>query len=230
MVQRPARVQRALAASTLTGPVRRVLAFVRPAAGPRRFAIAGLVLASLVLAGCGGSRPRGSPLVATAPAGSADPSGGDGLPSPIGTYHTGSATLKLSDGSTVVLDAIAPGPHLFTLVGSHIVFTNAAGWYLTVDGAGAPPDQSDPNNPLAADVQIDRITNGHHLTASAAPDACTSTVSAATPAALSGSASCRGLIWTDVLLSGGGFDPSSTASAAPGTVPFDVQLTFDAHP
>jgi predicted small lipoprotein YifL len=190
-----------------------------------------VAVVAAALAACGSTGPAiSAPPQAPVSAGSSSDPNGDVLPSPIGTYHSGRATLALSDGSTVVLDTIAPGPHLFTVVGSHIVFTNAAGWYLTVDGAGAPPDQSDPSNPLAADVQIDRITNGHHLAASAPADACTSTVSAATPVALSGGASCHGLTWTDVLLSGGGFDPSSTASAAPGTAPFDAQITFDARP
>jgi hypothetical protein len=119
--------------------------------------------------------------------------GGSGAePKPLGAYRSGRATVTLSDGTQVVLDQINRGPHVYQQFGAQVRWTNGAGWYLTVTGAGAEPDMGQPY------LILDRIVGGRHLTIDD-PSACTLTIASANGQSLRGSAECRALHWTDAI-------------------------------
>jgi len=145
---------------------------------------------------------------------------GPGEPSPLATYTEGRATIELSDGSTIVLDRISPGPHLFSEFGSNVRWSNADGWYLSVSGAGAIDAVFG-----AAYLQVDRVAGGVHWT-SDGPSRCRVAIQTAKPSGLSGTATCSGLHWVDAL--GGSF--GGLSSPVPGEPPFDAQITFEAAP
>jgi hypothetical protein len=158
-------------------------------------------------------------------------SGGDVGPSAIADYRSGSATLKLSDGTTVVLDQVGPGSQLLTLDGSRAVWTNAAGWYLGVFGAGAGEPgvaSPDPADVIQATITLDRVVGSHHWVASG-DEECESIVEKADATGLRGSGACQGLTWTDFILSGGDLFPDVSPIPVAGQKSFDVDITFDAH-
>jgi hypothetical protein len=113
-------------------------------------------------------------------------------PKPIGAYGRGQATLTLSDGTQVVLNQINRGPHVYQQFGAQVRWTNGAGWYLTVSGAGAEADMGAPY------LILDHVIGGRHLTIDD-PSACTLTITSATGQSLRGSASCRSIHWTDAI-------------------------------
>ena len=204
--------------------------------GPRGALVAFVMLAALAASGCqllaGAGLPVGMPGASELPIGGTnggvagavggsgtDPSfpGGVGAPTPIATYHTGRATIELSDGTQLVLDRINRGPHLYAQFGSLVRWSNDSGWYLTITGAGAEADMG------PAYLTLDRVGGGQHWTADD-PRACTVQVATATPAALQGTAVCRGVRWLDAL------DTSITGDHPPvlGATPFGVTVTFEA--
>jgi hypothetical protein len=143
--------------------------------------------------------------------------GGSGAePKAVGAYRTGHATITLSDGTQVVLDRINRGPHLYEQFGAQVRWSNGAGWYLTISGAGA---QADMGSPYAI---LDRIVAGRHLTISD-PAACTLTIDAANSQSLRGSASCRSLHWTDAIDIGMDGTPRDA-----GLPDVSAMLTFEA--
>jgi hypothetical protein len=153
------------------------------------------------------------------PDSSQSPDVGDGAPPAIATYRSGRATVVLSDGTQVVLDRINRGPHLYAQFGSLVRWSNDSGWYLTIAGAGAEPDMG------PAYLTIDRLTGTQHWTAND-PLSCNVRAAAATPSALSGTAACRGVRWTDALeASINGEHPRIE-----GQPPFSATVTFEAAP
>jgi hypothetical protein len=156
----------------------------------------------------------------TGPFESFGPDGPPG-PSPLATYSKGRAALALSDGSTVVLERLSPGPHLYTEFGSNVRWSNADGWYLTVAGASAADGAFG-----AAYLQLDRIQDHAHWT-SDDPSRCHVVIQAANPGGLRGTAACSGLRWIDNL-GGNGF--GAPLSPLPGQLPFDAQISFEATP
>ena len=147
--------------------------------------------------------------------------GGPPGPSPLATYSKGQATLALSDGSTITLDRISPGPHLFSEFGSNVRWSNADGWYLTVAGAGAADGAFG-----EAYLQLDRIQDHVHWT-SDDPTRCHVVVQVANASGLRGTAACSGMRWIDALGGSGFVGPPSPV---PGEEPFDAQISFEATP
>jgi hypothetical protein len=145
--------------------------------------------------------------------------GAAGAPTPIASYHRGRATIQLSDGTQVVLDRINRGPHFYAQFGSLVRWSNDGGWYLTITGAGAEADMG------TAYLTLDRVGGAQHWTADE-PRACTINVAVATPAALQGTAVCRGARWLDALDTNisGEHPPVSGAGA------FGATVTFEAAP
>ena len=147
------------------------------------------------------------------------PDESDGAPKPVATYHSGGATLELSDGTQLILDRIDPGPHLYAQFGSLVRWSNDSGWYLTLAGAGAEADMG------PAYLTLDRVTGTEHWTAND-PTACKVRIASATPAALSGTAQCRGVQWLDALDTRINGDHPRVADQPP----FSANVTFAAAP
>ena len=184
-----------------------------PAGGWAPGLIRGLAAASLlvVLAGCNILFP-GSAF---------DPTGLGGSfadPSPVATFTTGSATIRLGDGTTITLDRVEPGSALMTTFGSTVGWSSGGGWTLRLIGAGADAFGGPPF------VQLDRIVDLQHWT-TYDPSGCVVKVDQASGSGLRGTASCKGLRWVDALAMGFGPEPSDI-----GQPPFDAEITFSAAP
>jgi hypothetical protein len=146
-------------------------------------------------------------------------------------YESGRATLELdADGAqqTVVLDEIAEGSEL-TGFGATVIWRNDDGWALTLstfDFGGMPGlgGSSD-------DVSIQRI-NGVELWVTdsySSPDSCIVEIDESSDELLSGSATCRGLRWSDGLGGFGGYGASGPRYIEDEPA-FDLTLTFEARP
>ncbi len=146
-------------------------------------------------------------------------SGLPAMPSQIATFRTGSATVKLNDGTTVVLDQLRPGSSMETVMGSDVRWSNADGWNLTIFGAGASPGFA----AGGSEVELDRIVDNQHL-ATFDASSCGLTVTTADATGLRGTASCTGLQWVDALNVPLDAPPSGIGDA------FDAEITFAAQP
>lgn len=147
------------------------------------------------------------------------PPGQDPDPSPLATFTRARATISLSDGTTIILDRLSRGPHLYSVFGSSLRWSNADGWYLALGGAGADTEYG------AAYVQLDRVTGGQHWTSDEL-GRCQVTIASADKTGIRGSASCEGIRWMDALTSGFSAEPPYVA----GQDPFSAQITFSATP
>lgn len=143
-------------------------------------------------------------------------------PSPLATYTTGSATLGLSDGTRIRLDRLSKGPHLVTTFGSSVRWSNAAGWNLQVSGAGAGTPFGAGLLGSQAYIQLDRIVGVEHWR-TYDPSRCIVDIDVADQTALKGSATCKGLEWTDALEV-----PFSDEPTEIGQPAFDAEITFEA--
>ena len=202
----------------------------------RRGAVAAaLVGAALVLSGCQYLLGPlvGGPIYPVDPGdfgsfdpgefGSFDPNEpGFSIPPPAATYRTGSATVTIGD-SVKTLDRLAAPGSLMTDYGGNAIFTDGAGNYLQVYGAkpGASTVETEP--PF---LTIERIADGRHLTAFD-PAGCKVTITTADTTSFAGSASCKGLRWSDALAP---YDASGRPSYVEGEPAFDVEVEFSAKP
>jgi len=141
-----------------------------------------------------------------------------GEPSLLATYRTGSATIRLGDGTTIRLTTVRAGSQLMSSMGAAARWSDASGWNLIVDGAASDGSYGD-----ATIVELDRIADNEHLT-TLDSGGCSVKIDLADRTGLRGSASCKGLIWTDAL------DLYGPVSAASGQAPFDAEITFSAAP
>lgn len=153
------------------------------------------------------------------------PAGPDfSLPVPSATYGQGRATITIAGGGPdIVLDELSrPGTYEPSL-GGDVAFRNADGWHLQVLGGSA-------GGALGAFgsgyVQLDRIADGRHWTIFD-PTRCILTIATADETAMRGSATCKGLRWSDAI--GGGFTATGPAYI-PDEPAFDAEITFEATP
>jgi hypothetical protein len=201
--------------------------------------VAFIVLAAIAASGCqllaAAGLPTGMPGASELPIGGTSggvegavgepgtepsfPDAGPAAPRPVATFHGGSATIQLSDGTQIVLDHVNRGPHLYAQFGSLVRWSNDSGWYLTITGAGAEADMG------PAYLTLDRITGTQHWTADE-PRACSVQVATATPSGLRGTALCRGASWLDAL------ETSMTGEHPPvaDAPSFSATVTFEARP
>jgi hypothetical protein len=140
-------------------------------------------------------------------------------PSVVATFTTGSATIRLGDGSTVTLDRLQPGSAQITTIGSAVGWSSGDGWTLRLVGAGSSDTFGG-----SSFVELDRIVDLQHWT-TYDPSRCTVSVEQATGSGLRGTASCKGLRWVDALAMDFGPEPSDL-----GQPPFDAEITFSATP
>jgi hypothetical protein len=141
------------------------------------------------------------------------------FPSATAIYSTGRATIEL-DGETLVLDRLLPGAAAQTEYGSHVVWTNGTGLYLSyssVEDLGLPGESSF--------LSLDRIVDHQHWVI-ADPFRCVTTTTQSDASGLTGTAVCRGLTWTDWF---GSYMTSDFPQPIPSLAPFDADVTFEAH-
>ncbi|HEY7524562.1 MAG TPA: hypothetical protein VH720_13005 [Candidatus Limnocylindrales bacterium] len=163
---------------------------------------------SVVVAGCGLLLPPTYPLP-------------DESMEPIAFYRQGAATVTLDDGTMVVLDTVGADSSLFEALGANVHWTGASGWHLRLTGTG------DTGFGSFALIQLDKVADGRHLTIWDS-SRCIVDVARADETGVRGSATCRGLQWSDALGTSL-FDPMGTAPVA-GEPKFDADVTFEAFP
>jgi hypothetical protein len=196
-----------------------------------RGAVVGLLVSTaLILSGCqyllGGL--TGGPMVLPGGSfdpgafGSFDPGAFGSIPPPDATYKTGSATVKI-DGTSSTYGTLAGPASLMADFGANAIWTDGKGHYVQVVGAKT-------GNPLvdsgAAFVQVEQIVDDHHWTSGDA-SGCTVDVTSADKTRFSGTASCKGLRWSDAIAP---FDASGNPAFVAGEAPFDLEVTFQATP
>ena len=140
-------------------------------------------------------------------------------PSAVATYSTGRVTIEL-DGETLVLDRVLPGAAMEAEYGTHVVWTNGAGWYVSYsryDDLGVPIETTY--------LSIDRIVNNEHWVI-ADPFRCVATTTHADATGITGTAICRGLNWSDWFSS---YQGTGLPQQIPGQSAFDADIMFEAR-
>ena len=141
-------------------------------------------------------------------------------PRALATYDRGLATLELEDGTTIVLDTVAKGSQLWSVMGADARWSNAEGWHLKLSGGTS-------ELAFGATLGLDRIVDGQHWTTSYNMAACAIDVDQSDADGLRGTARCHGLRWVDAL----GAPMFMEAEAfIEGQEPFDATVTFEARP
>ncbi len=177
---------------------------------PRSGLIGLVALAALVTGGC-------QYLLGFDPS---DPSFTD--PKPLASYASGRATITIGSDPAIVLDELTRPGTFDAVYGGEASFHNAAGWYVRISGASTTSGFMGPGGFL----QLDRIIDGQHWTIWD-PTRCIVTVQSVDEKALRGTASCKGLRWSDALGFGiGSLEPTYIE----GEDPFDAEITFEATP
>jgi hypothetical protein len=138
------------------------------------------------------------------------------LPPPIARFKTGSATLTVGDTATT-LDQLTGAAAIYEDLGSEVGWTDGNGLYVRF--------YSEPGSTTGQGfVNLDRITDGKHWSIFD-PSGCKVTLAKNDATGISGTASCTGLRWIDLMGAG---------PASPGYVdgenPFDAEITFQAAP
>lgn len=157
-----------------------------------------------------------------------DDFGDFGEPMMVSTYDTGTAAIDFEGmGDGQVLDNMAPGSQLDSLIGASVVWKNDAGWNLALTaydmssfGGLGPPDGT---------VTIGRIEGHEYWIAGGYMDEsrCILTTDEISDAGIKGSAMCSQLRWMDGTSQ---FSGLGTPAYVEGQDPFDVQVTFEAEP
>lgn len=141
------------------------------------------------------------------------------IPTAETTFTTGSATIVLA-GETLVLDELAGGGSMIEELGIQARWTNGDGWYLTFYSY---PDIGFPAE--SAYLSIDRIFEDQHWTIYD-QTRCVTTTQVDEATGVTGTATCRGLEWSDYFSS---FSGMGFPEAIEGEPPFDAEITFEAH-
>jgi hypothetical protein len=147
-----------------------------------------------------------------------------GMPKPAATYKSGHATVTMDKQPLLELGQLTEGGTMDPSYGASATFRNADGWYVRVMGA----TQSGTAAYFApAYLTIDRIVGTQHWT-TLDSSRCVVTVTKADETALAGTATCKGLRWSDALSVGLGssFQPPYIS----GEPAFDAEVTFEATP
>jgi hypothetical protein len=146
--------------------------------------------------------------------------------SPIVTFTRGTATIAVDGGQPMTLGDLGSESGIETLFGSNVHWSNADGWHLRVNGAGA--DLGGGFGPSLGGgesgyLTIDRITDGQHWT-TYDPTRCIVEIEVADKTGIRGTATCKGLEWYDAL-------GAITAEPKDLDQPkFDAEITFEATP
>ena len=168
------------------------------------------------------------------------------FPTVLAEYSTGSAQIVLThdgESQTVTLDQMGRGSSLDNLSGAAVSWKSGDGWILQVTaydvGAVFAPFPSPrassspaPNSDMGAysgEVTIQRISGAEFWTASsysASGNRCIVDIVDVSASVVEGSATCRGLRWSD------GTAPNNfmTPVFIEDQEPFDAEITFEARP
>jgi len=156
------------------------------------------------------------------------------LPTAASPLTEGGATLELIDVAgtqTIVLDRLAGDSAIEADYGTRVVWTNGAGWFLTIYSY-----TDEPGLPASAYLTVDHVAGDQHRIV-VDPSRCVTTLdptpsagpgaSAATAAAgISGTSTCRGLRWADFF---SGYSTTGFPEPLPDLPAFDAEITFEAH-
>ena len=141
------------------------------------------------------------------------------FPTAEATFSAGTATIEL-DGETLVLDELSGEAAMNPDFGTSVRWTNGNGRYLSLT---AMPDMG--FMPDSSYLSFDWIADGRHWTIMD-PGRCVTTIEQADASGVTGTATCRGLEWTDYL---GSSSLTGFPQPIPGGEPFDAEITFEAH-
>jgi hypothetical protein len=147
-----------------------------------------------------------------------------GMPKAAATFKSGHASVTVDKEPAVELRELTDGGTMDPEYGASATFRNADGWYVRVMGA----TQGGTAYYLPAYLTIDRIVGMQHWT-TLDSSRCVVTVTKADKTGLAGTATCKGLRWSDALSNGfspGGLQPPYIA----GEPAFDAEITFEATP
>jgi hypothetical protein len=148
----------------------------------------------------------------------------DDFAEPIATYATGRATVKLGT-ETLVLDRIAPGPHVYKAGTVELYWYNDEGWgmrLMSFQDSGLLGEFSD--------LSFDRVQTTYWtaMGGSGSGGDCAIRIERADATGLHGSATCTGLRWLDQLH--GGTMSGNGPPFVEDQPAFDATVTFDAEP
>ena len=142
-------------------------------------------------------------------------------PSPLALFPSGSGTITIGDDPVITLDQVRSAGRLDAMFGGEVTISNGDGWYLRVAGASTSSSMWG----STAYLTIDRVADGEHWT-TADPSRCIVTIEQADERGLAGSATCKGLRWSDAL----GAMMTYESDYIEGQEPFDAEITFEATP
>jgi hypothetical protein len=146
------------------------------------------------------------------------------MPKAAATYKSGHATVTLDRQPAFELGELTDGGTLDPTFGASATFRNADGWYLRIMGASSGGNVYS----VPAYMTLDRIVDRQHWT-TLDSSRCVVTVTKADENGLAGTATCKGLRWSDALSNGfgsGGLQPPYIS----GEPAFDAEITFEATP
>jgi hypothetical protein len=192
-----------------------------------------LTAAAMLLTGCGLLYP-GIFGGGTVSGGSGDP----GVPTVRATYRSGHATLKITQGTdvqTITLDEVGAGSQMMSMIGGSAGWRNADGWALQVmafDPSTMPGGMlGGMGGEVSGQMTIERITGNQVWTTQdyTGDSRCVVTVTQVDEKALSGTATCKSVRWSDGFAGSMQFGLGAPTYIA-GQDPFDVDVTFEAKP
>jgi len=140
------------------------------------------------------------------------------------SYTSGSATIEISDGQSIVLDRVVEGSG--AMYGStKVTWRNDEGWALSLISFAMP---SEPVSPFDTPIVIKRVVDKSLWVTNplSDPTNCRVRLDHANANGLSGDAECTHLRWQDGLT--GELSYPVTPSYIDGQDPFDATVTFEA--
>jgi hypothetical protein len=145
-----------------------------------------------------------------------------GMPKPAATYKTGHATVTVGKDPAIELGDLTDGGTMDPSYGASATFRNADGWYLRIMGATKGRNLYS----MPGFMTIDRIVDKQHWTTFDS-SRCVITITKADQTGLAGTATCKGLRWSDALSNGfESFEPPYIKDQPA----FDAEITFEALP
>ena len=144
------------------------------------------------------------------------------MPAPKAVYGQGQATVTIGSDPPMTLDELARPGTFDPMIGGEVTFRGVDGWSVQVLGAQVGGGFM----PQPGWIELDRIVDGQHWTISD-PTRCVVTVAVADAFALRGSATCKGLRWSDALGGGAYMLEPVYIEDQPA---FDAEITFEAAP
>ena len=161
------------------------------------------------------------------------------FPSILATYTRGSATFAITRSGTtetIALTEVGRGSQATSIVGTTVSWRNEDGWILQLtaydvgsDFGPRPSAASSEDESYSGDVSLQLIADHEFWRADsygAAGNRCIVDIEEADETEVRGSATCRGLRWTD-----GTVVPLNPEPVLiEGQEPFDAEITFEATP